>query len=402
MVVQRYGDQVPGGAETAARVLAEHMAAAGHDVQVLTSCAVDYATWSDELPPGTAVEAGVEVTRLPVVAPRDPERFGPLTGRLHQTQRLSPSVQAAWMHEQGPVLRGFARELDRRIDAVEAAAFMTYLYPTTVLGLPLVAPHLPTVLHPTAHDEVPFRLPIVRTSMEQAGGLAYFSEEERELVELRWRPTAPNSIVPVGMDLDPVVRDEGGFRERYGLGADPYLLYLGRIDPNKGAAELLDQYGRYRARTGSPLRLVMMGAEMMEVGRRDGVTVTGFVDSEVKWQALSGAMALVQPSRQESFSIALAEAWAVEVPVLVQGECDVLAGFTRRAEGGLAYVDDATFHAAVELLLADEGLRRELGRSGRAHVEAQLSWPAVIGAYESLLATTVERFRTSVRSRPLR
>ena len=45
-VVQRYGPQVLGGSETAARLFAERLVARGHSVEVLTSCARDYVDWA--------------------------------------------------------------------------------------------------------------------------------------------------------------------------------------------------------------------------------------------------------------------------------------------------------------------------------------------------------------------
>ena len=45
IVVQRYGPEVNGGAEDAARAVAEHLTALG-EVHVLTTCALDYTTWA--------------------------------------------------------------------------------------------------------------------------------------------------------------------------------------------------------------------------------------------------------------------------------------------------------------------------------------------------------------------
>jgi len=70
-VVQRYGREVAGGAELHCRQFATKLAARDHDVDVLTSCAVDYVHWANEYPPGLAELDGVQVNRLPVAAPRD-------------------------------------------------------------------------------------------------------------------------------------------------------------------------------------------------------------------------------------------------------------------------------------------------------------------------------------------
>ena len=53
LVVQRYGAGIAGGSETLCRHYAERLAD-HHDVTVLTSCARDYFTWSNELPPGVS------------------------------------------------------------------------------------------------------------------------------------------------------------------------------------------------------------------------------------------------------------------------------------------------------------------------------------------------------------
>ena len=68
--VQRYGESIVGGSENACRAFAENLVAAGHQVEVITSCATDYRTWENELTPGTSVLNGVTVHRLPVTSPR--------------------------------------------------------------------------------------------------------------------------------------------------------------------------------------------------------------------------------------------------------------------------------------------------------------------------------------------
>ena len=64
-VISRYGVDILGGAEQLARSVAERLAARGHDVRVLTSCARSYRTWKNEAPPGIGPEDGVSVVRYP-------------------------------------------------------------------------------------------------------------------------------------------------------------------------------------------------------------------------------------------------------------------------------------------------------------------------------------------------
>ena len=70
--VHRYGTEVVGGAETACRLFAEQLVNRGHEVDVLTSCALSYVDWADAFEPGKSTLNGVRVHRLPVVQSRDP------------------------------------------------------------------------------------------------------------------------------------------------------------------------------------------------------------------------------------------------------------------------------------------------------------------------------------------
>jgi hypothetical protein len=75
VVVQRYGADINGGAELHARYIAEHLARHAA-VEVLTTCATDYITWRNALPPGEEMVHGVKVRRFPVAQEREPDTFG--------------------------------------------------------------------------------------------------------------------------------------------------------------------------------------------------------------------------------------------------------------------------------------------------------------------------------------
>lgn len=390
-VVQRYGVDVAGGAEAHCRLFAERMARRGHEVSVLTSCARDYDTWADHYPAGTEELEGVSVTRLPVLRPRDPWRFDRLSQRVVDPAHRHAAVEDAWMHEQGPTLVGFGDALRSAASGVDVVIFFTYLYATTVVGLRELGGAVPTVVHPTAHDEWPMRLPIIRSVFDRADGLALSTPEELELVDLRFRPTAVRSVIGIGFEPPASPHhDVERFRRDFGLGDDRYVVCLGRVDPNKGAPEAISFVQEARRR-GADVRLVLAGAEMMEIGDRDGLVVTGFLDDDDRWAALAGAELLLQPSRQESFGMTLAEAWLQRRPVMVQRACEVTTGLTTRSRGGLAYGGFAEFDAALGLLLERPGLRERLGVNGDEYVRAEYGWDSVLGRYEDLLDAVSRR-----------
>ena len=73
-IVQRYGSEVLGGSEQLCRLLAERLVAQ-HDVEVLTTCARDYVTWTNDYPEGTDRIRGVTVRRFATSRTRDLESF---------------------------------------------------------------------------------------------------------------------------------------------------------------------------------------------------------------------------------------------------------------------------------------------------------------------------------------
>ncbi|HET9444260.1 MAG TPA: glycosyltransferase family 4 protein [Acidimicrobiales bacterium] len=390
-VVQRYGAEVAGGSEAFCRAFATRLAARGHEVDVVTSCAVSYRDWADHYPAGTEVVDGVTVHRLPVTRPRDDRFFDPLNARVVWGGRPVPlHLQVEWMRMQGPLVEGLPGWLRDRAAGYDCCSFFTYLYWTTWAGLGAAAPYVPTVLHPTAHDEPPMYLPIFDFVFSVPAGFGYLTEEEEDLVRRRFRVRAPSVVTGVGVDLD-AAGDPDAFRRRFDLGDDPYLLYLGRIDPSKGSDELVDFFAAVKRRNPSPLKLVVVGERSRPPGSHVDVIVTDFVDEATKQGALAGALALVQPSYFESFSMVLTEAWSQRRPAVVQRHCDVLAGQAARSGGAIPYGGFGEFEAAVQVLLDDPGLADRLGAAGRRYVERRYDWPAVLERYEAFLASVAGR-----------
>jgi glycosyltransferase involved in cell wall biosynthesis len=383
--VQRYGPGVAGGSETACRDVAERLAARGHQVEVITSRARSYVDWADHYPEGSARESGVLVHRLSVRGPRVPERFAAIHGRVLAMPRVPLFVQRDWLRLQGPDLPELNPWLRRNAGRFDAAVFFTYLYPTAVTGLPVAAERCPTVLVPTAHEEPMFELRVFDELFRAADALVFLTPEERDLVARRFRFSPRNEVIGLGVEPAPASADPQRFRQRYGLGDRPYLVFLGRIDPGKGSDELHRYFVELRRRAIADVALVVVGEPVTDLPVHPDVVVTGFVDEQTKYDALAGAAILVQPSYYESFSIALAEGWASGIPALVQRHCDVLVGQSARSGGGIPYDGFAEFAEGVRRLLSDPSLRRQMGDAGQRYVEGNYRWDVLVPRYEALL-----------------
>lgn len=292
----------------------------------------------------------------------------------------------------GPELSGHRSWLLENYERFDVAVFMTYLYATSTYGLPTLAGLIPTVLQPTAHDEPPFRVDIMNPLFRLADAMLFFTPEEHEIVQQRFLINPPAEVVGIGIDI----HHQGsstGFRETHELGNLPYLLYTGRIDPMKGAIELLDFFIAFKKRNPGDLKLVMCGEQVVDIPDHPDVMFTGFLSEQSKHDALSGALALVQPSYFESFSIVLCESWVQKRPALVQSGCEVLSGQAHRSQGAIPYHGYAEFESTVNWLLSNPTKADQLGKNGYQYVRDQYDWDAVLLKSENMFNIAISRFK---------
>ena len=104
------------------------------------------------------------------------------------------------------------------------------------------------------------------------------------------------------------------------------MIYIGRIDENKGCPQLFEYFLRFKRDTGSEVKLVLIGNTVLRIPSHPDIRHLGFLPEEDKFDALSGAELLVMPSFYESLSMVTLEAWALGRPVLANAHCDVLQG----------------------------------------------------------------------------
>ena len=392
VVVHRYGVEVLGGAETLARRVAE-LIAPEVDLTVLTTCALDYRTWTDHYPPGEASVNGVRVLRYSTPEPRRDRDFQRASAKAYRAPD-DLELGRAWMRAQGPHTPGLVEHLRDEGSGYDAVAFVTYLYATTSDGLPLVAER--SVLCPTMHDEPPLRLAIFDGIFERTRLCLFSTPEERELARRRFGiPDERARIVGAGIDEHPEA-DPERFRHETGI-ERPYALYLGRLDPSKGVDSLLHHHARYRAARPHGLDLVLVGSGEIKLPKADGFHAIGFVPERLKHDAIAGATVVVCPSAYESLSFAQLEAWSHGRPTLSSAASPVLVGQSRRAGGGLWYSDEAEYVAMLDFLARTQPLATAVGNQGRRYVRTEYSWEHVREAW----LTALEEVAAAARTRPL-
>jgi glycosyltransferase involved in cell wall biosynthesis len=168
----------------------------------------------------------------------------------------------------------------------------------------------------------------------------------------------------------------GAFRRKFGISGN-FALYCGRIDEGKGCGQMIDFFMRYKAAHDEELSLVLTGKAAMTIPERPDIHMLGFVSEEDKFNAMSAASVFLMPSQMESLSIVILEAWSVETPALVNGNCAVLRGHCVRSNGGLYYTNYDEFEACLELLLHEQNLTHALGKNGKSYIDEHYQWDII-------------------------
>jgi glycosyltransferase involved in cell wall biosynthesis len=161
---------------------------------------------------------------------------------------------------------------------------------------------------------------------------------------------------------------------------------LGRRDANKNTPLLVGAYRRFRAERPAADLLLALAGEGGEDFGGSGIVDLGVVSEATKSALLGAARALFQPSRNESFSRAMMEAWLAGRPVAVHSECQATAAAVERSRGGFLAATEEQW-AELFARVADMGEEEldELGARGRSYAAEHAGWDKVIGCYEQVL-----------------
>ncbi|MDD4110573.1 MAG: glycosyltransferase family 4 protein [Clostridia bacterium] len=377
-VIQRYGLEVNGGAELHCRQLAEHLKD-DFDVEVLTTCAIDYYTWKNEYKEGETEINGIKVIRFPVDFERDKKDFDNYTQKAFANPG-NLEIGEEWMKKQGPYSSKLFSYIEDNQNDYDYIIFFTYLYANTYFGMQKVKDKSKVVLVPTAHDEPPIYLKIFDSVFSCPSKIIYNTYAERNFVFNRFNNNRIENIVAgVGVEFpERYSENHGRFKAKYNL--DHYALYVGRIDESKGCKEMFEYFLDYKRNNPSSLKLVLFGKEEIIIPKteNDDIVSLGFVSDNDKFDGIFGADFLIIPSRYESLSMVLLESFLCGKPVLVNGKSEVLKDHCISSNGGLWYENKFEFVEECDDLLYKEDYSRLLGENGGKYVMENYSWHKII------------------------
>jgi glycosyltransferase involved in cell wall biosynthesis len=209
----------------------------------------------------------------------------------------------------------------------------------------------------------------------------------------RWNPAVVSfgTSEPSG---DPATQREM-FLTRYpALRQRRFFLFLSRIHAKKGCDLLLEAFGRVAAQ--ADVDLVIAGpdeeglrpqleAQAKRLGIERRVHWTGMLEGDWKWGALHAAEAFVLPSHQENFGVAVVEAMACGVPVLISDKVNIWPDLAHD-EAGIVNSDtaDGTWRSMTTLLAMKPEERERMISNGLACFRARYEMKRTAQALKDL------------------
>ncbi len=270
-----------------------------------------------------------------------------------------------------PLLRPWLRENAARFDGAVIEGLWRYHGAAVLAELPGRLPYVVFthgMLDPWFNKnyplkklkKLPYWLAVERRLLAHAYRVLFTCKLEAELAPTSfplslWR----SEIVPFGTAGPPGDAEEerAAFAERVPELHGPFLLFAGRLHEKKGCDLLLRAYAVVHREQALP-PLLMAGPDSVgltpklkqiaeEEGIAEHVLWPGMIEGAAKWGAFRSAEAIVLPSHQENFGIAVAEALSCETPVLLSNQVNIHGDVSDYRAG---YVEPDTLEGTVNLL----------------------------------------------------
>lgn len=408
IVTPWFGKDLKGGAEQQAWQVAIRLAQQGHIVEVLTTCCRSFHDdWAvNHFKAGLAQEQNFKIRRFSVDC-RDQHSFDRVnsimlnlpSSKLRLGVNPVTSEEAAIFSSANINSTDLLSYLETQQEKYSAFIFVPYLYGPILNGLPIVASK--AFLQPCLHNEVYAYLPQVANIFHAAKGLLFNSEGEAQLArQLYGLGIIPKSVivgegVEVSLCCNDAINQIGNFKVKQ----ERFVFYLGRRDPTKNINLLLQSYALFKYKyPNSNLKLVLAGPGSTSFNDSgQGVVDLGLVEENEKEVLLTNCLALFQPSRNESYSRVIMEAWFYRRPVAVHRDCLATAIAVQRAKGGwLAGTETEWQELFSKIECIEENELATYGSNGQKYAEENAVWDKIIERYEAVLGLSKEKDRVNL------
>lgn len=218
----------------------------------------------------------------------------------------------------------------------------------------------------------------------------HFTAQEEWSLALPHTYGRPGFVVPNAIHVGEYERlpPSGTFRAMHPeLGEDPFLLFLSRISYKKGLDILAPAFARL-VRRHQRLRLVIAGPDdeglaasikkqLFELGCLEKVHFVGQVQGEEKLAALRDAAIFVLPSYSENFGIAVVEAMACGLPVVISDKVNIWNEVAGAEAGKVTPCEPEAVAAGIESILNAPDKAEAMGKKGKQLAYDSFEWQSV-------------------------
>jgi len=229
---------------------------------------------------------------------------------------------------------------------------------------------------------------VAQRILNHASAIVFTSQGERD--ETRsLGVTARSVIIPHGIDTGPYehLPERGAFRAQYlQAHSGPIVLFLSRLNAKKGLDVLIQAFAQVVEHLPDTCLAIVGNSDppafesevqawLRQYGLARHAAMTGPLTGESKRQAFADADVFVLPSHAENFGVAIFEAMASRLPIVVSDTLNYADEIRRSEAGFVVRRDPREFASAILKLLTDSDLRKRMGGNGLRMAQAY-SWQA--------------------------
>ena len=378
-VIPQFGKEFLGGSEKYAELLAYHNKR-NFEITILTTKSSDHTTWVSSGDLNSGFQDGIKVLRFPVDQPRHVVLFNQLTNELLQNIVQDKEKEQKWIRNYGPYSTELLEFLANNRSNYDVFIFFGYNHSLTYFGLPIVKKK--AILIPFAHLEPTLQFKLYNKVFSSPMAIAAGTNAEIKIIKDRFSNLPTIHKLGIGSILSPIYKKKPNIFPNI---KKPYILYIGRVEKNKGIFDLCSYFSEYKKRFTNNLTLVIVGKQYDRIPKGKYINYLGIVGDQEKQYLIENCELLINPSFYESLSLTLFEAWQQSKSVLVNGLSEVLRAQVTEANGGLFYKNEKEFSVMLDWLINHPKEKNVFGKQGKSYLKQNYSWKAVKAKFESLI-----------------
>lgn len=244
---------------------------------------------------------------------------------------------------------------------------------------------------------------VERANLNHSQALHFTSQQEQQEVS-KLALKSSSFIIPLGLSVPvPILDARYKLRQLLKVPEDePVILFMSRLHPKKGLDYLIPALGKLAnqrftfvlAGSGSPDYDIEINDLLVSAGIRDRTFRSGFVANEMKDIFLQGADMFALTSHSESFGVAVLEALAVGLPVLVTPGIALASVVEQYQLGYVVELDMAAITSGLQRLLNNPQQAKKMGDRARQLIFEQYTW-------DCIAANMIEVYTAIINKNPI-